>query len=425
MPHRPLSTWVSSVPLSAAGVAQWDRADDINFGDERTDARDLPRFAADWRRQAVPVNLGYTALGLVREPDAVAVLELDNLARPVPVTQAGADVIARVEDGWPDAVVSPADATVLGGEEIAVRHLLLTRLAAEGHPPPELFHILPWHLVDQLAQDVTAMLGGVGPGPLIELGHWFAPAGSRFTAALEQLDEGLRAGDAELTRVAGSALCTRLLEVSADRLPASTREALATLVTALPRRDPFLAFTAVRAAARLREVTAAVARPPRLEILLPAAAADAPGIRRAIKDDEREPFALRLAVTSTSRTEVTLRAPVEPGLGRWLEESYGVLLQPVTIRGSGGSVRCVIALGYADGEVYGSISVPSPRGRFVEADVDGVPIGAAEVRYLSPDEVERSIRSLRTQSARRLWRQLADRLPTGHPLRGVIARETQ
>ena len=69
--------------------------------------------------------------------------------------------------------------------------------------------------------------------------------------------------------------------------------------------------------------------------------------------------------------------------------------------------------------------MPSPRGRFVEADVDGVPIGAAEVRYLSTDEVERSIGSLRTRSERLLWRQLADRLPTGHALREVIAREVQ
>jgi hypothetical protein len=123
--------------------------------------------------------------------------------------------------------------------------------------------------------------------------------------------------------------------------------------------------------------------------------------------------------------EVTLRASVEPGLGPWLTKSYGVLLQPVTIRGSAASVRYVIALGYADGEVYGSISAPFPRGRFVEADVDGVPIGAPEVRQLSPDEVERSIRSLRARSARLLWRQLADRLPAGHPLREIIAREAQ
>jgi hypothetical protein len=424
MPYRPLSTWVCSVPLSAAGIAQWDLADDVNFGDERADARDFSRFAAAWRRRAVPVDLGYVALGLVREPDGAVVLELDDLARPVRVTQAGADVIERVEDGWPDAGVSAADTAVLAAEEVAVRYLLLTRLAAEGHPPPDLFHILPWHLADQLALDVTAMLGGAGPGPLIELGHWFAPAGSRFTAALEQLDEGLRRRDAELTRVAGTALCARLLAVTAARLPASTRQALAALVTTLPSQDPFLAFGATRAGAQLRGDSRG-SPALRLPTRLPAAAAHTPGIRRAVRDSAREPFTLRLAVTSTGRAEITLRAAAEPGLDQWIDESYGVLLQPVTLRASAGSVRVVIALGYADAEISGSISVPTPRGSFVEADVDGVPIGAAEVRYLSADEVERSIRSLRTRSDRLLWRQLADRLPAGHALREIIAQEVQ
>jgi hypothetical protein len=257
MPHRPLSAWVAMVSLADNGVAQWNSADDVNFGDERADARALPELATAWRREAVPVYLDYLArdylaLGLVREPGPAVVLELDDLARPVPVTRAGADVIARIEDGWPDATVSPADAAVLAGEEPAVRDLLLTRLVEEGDPPPELFHILPWHRVDQLARDVTDMLGGGEPGGLIELAHWFASAGSRFTVALEQLDEGLRRRDTELIRVAGTTLCDRLLAVSTARLPATTRQALAILADALAGQDPFLALTAAQAAVRLR-----------------------------------------------------------------------------------------------------------------------------------------------------------------------------
>jgi hypothetical protein len=252
MVHRPLSTWVAVVPLAADGVAQWDPADDVNFGDERADARTLPELAAAWRRAAVPVSLGYQALGLVREPGAPVVLELDDLARPVRVTSAGADVIARIEDGWPGADVSPADAAVLAAEVPALRDLLLTRLVADGDPPPGLFHILPWDRVDRLAQDVTGMLSGAGPGELIELAHWFAAAGSRFTAALEQLDEGLRRGEAELVREAGAALCDRLLAVRVARLPDYTRQAMAALVGALASRDPSLALASDRVAARLR-----------------------------------------------------------------------------------------------------------------------------------------------------------------------------
>ncbi len=426
MPHRPLSAWVSMVPLTAAGVARWDLADDINFGDERADARDLSQFAGSWRRQAVPVDLGYPALGLVRESGTEAVLELDDLARPVRVTPAGAQVIARVENEWPDAGVAPAEAAVLADEEFVLRDLLLSLLAAEGDPPPELFHILPWHLVEQLANEVAAMLGGASPAPhIVELEHWFASTGSRFTAALEQLDEGLRRRDPELIRMAGSALCARLLTVSVARLPVSTRQALAALAAQLPGRDPFLAFAAARAGARLLGDETRGGPPLRLATRLPAAAADVPGVRIIAEDTVREPFTLALAVTATGRVEVILRAPVEPETGRWLGESYGVLLQPVIIRGSEQSMRYVIALSYARDEVFGSISVPVPRGRFVEADIDGVPLGAAEVRSLSADEVERSIRGLRTQSARRPWRQLRERLPHGHPLRAVIARETE
>jgi hypothetical protein len=426
MPHRPLSAWVSAVPLTTAGVAQWDLADDVNFGDERADARALPQFAAAWRRQAVPVDLGYAALGLVREHGMEAVLELDDLACPVRVTPVGAEIIARVENEWPDGGVSPAEAVVLAGEEFAVRDLLLTRLAVEGDPPPELFHILPWHLVDQLAGDVMAMLGGAPPTPdIVELEHWFASTGSRFTAALEQLDEGLRRRDTELIRVAGSALCARLLTVTVSRLPLSTRQALAALAATLPGQDPFLAFAATRAAARLRGDESRSRPPLRLETRLPAAAADTPGVRISVKDGVREPFTLRLAVTGRGRVEVSLRAPVESDIGLWLSESYGVLLQPVTIRGSAESVRYLIALGYARDEVFGAISVPVPRGPFVEADVDGVPLGAAEVRALSPDEVERSIGGLRTNSAGLPWRRLRDRLPAGHPLRAVIGPEAQ
>ncbi len=234
MAHRPLSAWIAAAELSADGTARWDYPPKVNFGDERADARALPEFAADWQRRAVTLDPGYLALGLVREGSRAAVIELDNYARPVRVSEAAAGVISRAEDAWPNGALSSADLAVLAGEDRAVRYLVADRLAAEGDPPPELFHVLPWELVDELAGQVTAMLDGVAPpAAVIELGHWFGPAGSRFTAALEQLDEGLRNQDPALVRDAVTALSGRLLVVDRARLPGPTREALARLARRL------------------------------------------------------------------------------------------------------------------------------------------------------------------------------------------------
>lgn len=423
MPHRPLSTWVTAVPLTGAGTARWEPGE-VNFGDERSDARTLPEFNSGWDRRAVALDLGYSALGLVRA--ASAVVELDSLAMPVRVSGNGADVIARIEDQWPAAPVSAAAAGVLAAEGIAVRHLLLARLAAEGQPAPALFHILPWDLVERLAEDVTAMAGGAEPQPVIELGHWFTSAGSRFTAALEQLDEGLRSGDAVMARVAATALCDRLRTVDAARLPAATRRALARLVTTLPERDRFLRFAAMQAAQRLEDDSTSNAQltPVRLDTLLPAAADSTTGIRTESRQAQREPFTLRLTVMATGRVQISIQAPVTPDPSAWLAKAYGVMLQPVTIADAAGTARYLIPLRYSEGEVSGRISIAVPRGRFVEADIDGPPIGAAEARHLSATEAERSIRGLRTRAARMPWVQLAALLPPAHPLRALIEKET-
>lgn len=422
MAHRPLSAWVASVPLTAAGTARWEPGE-VNFGDERSDARMLAEFRAGWDRRAVELDLGYSALGLVRS--ASAVVELDSFAMPVRVSGDGADVIARIEDEGPDVPVSAAATALLAGEGIVVRHLLLARLAAEGQPAPALFHILPWDLVEQLAEDVIAMTGGAEPQPVIELGHWFTSAGSRFTAALEQLDEGLRTEDTAMARVAATALCDRLRTVDAARLPAATRRALVRLVTTLPERDRFLRLAAVQAAQRLEDDSTSNAQPTRvrLDTRLPAAADSATGIRTESRQAQSEPFTLRLTVTATGRVQVSVRATVTPDKAAWLAEAYRVILQPVTVTGAAGTARYLIPLRYSEGEVSGQIRIAVPRGRFVEADIDGPPIGAAEARYLGAAEVERSIRGLRTRAARMSWVQLAALLPPAHPLRAIIGRE--
>ena len=430
MPHRPLSAWAAAVPLAADGVAQWGLADEVNFGDERADARALEEFAGAWRREAVPVSLGYLALGLVPGHGRGAVLELDDLARPIRVTRAGANAIARIEDQWPAADVSPADAAVLAGEELAVRDLLLTRLVEDGDPPPELFHILPWQRVDRVCGDVTEMLGGAAPGEVTELGHWFAAAGSRFPAALEQLDEALRQRDGALVRVGATALCSRLLEVTPARLPERTRGALARLAEGLVQADPFLRFAARRVAARMAGDdntghNTGEARAVRLDTRLAAAADSAVGLRTETGDAARDPFRLELVVTAAGRVEVEVSAPSTPGWQRLVEHAYGVMLVPVSVIGEAGGTRYLIPLRLVQGRLSGRLDLPVPGGRWVAADVSGPPIGVAEAASLRPDEVRRSIRGLRTRSGRAPWDLIAGRLPAAHPLRDLITGEIQ
>jgi hypothetical protein len=427
MAHRPLSAWIAPVQLSADGTAQWVSPADVNYGDERADARALPEFGVGWRRQAVALDAGYLALALVRDASGEAVIELDNHARPVRVSENAAVVISRIEDSWPDVALSDTDLAVLTGEGEVVRYLLADRVAAEGDPPPELFHILPWDLVDQLTGQVTALLDGAAPTPVItELRHWLTPAGSRFTAALEQLDEGLRNREPALARVAATALCSRLLEVPAARLPEPTRAALARLAGSLDRVDPFLRFTARRVSARLTPGgETGEARAIRLDTRLVAAADNEPGVRTESVDALREPFTVQLVVTATRRAEVTVSAPLLPDLRAMVDAVYGVMLLPVRVTGEAGSTRYVVPLASSGGRLYGRLDLPVPDGRFVEADAEGPPVGVTEAALLTPDEVRRSIRALRTQSGRAVWDRVAELLPTGHPLRELIAGETE
>jgi hypothetical protein len=99
------------------------------------------------------------------------------------------------------------------------------------------------------------------------------------------------------------------------------------------------------------------------------------------------------------------------------------MLVPVRVTGEGGSTRYLIPLRSSDGLLSGRLDLPVPAGRFVEADTDGPPIGAAEAAFLSLAEVQRSIRGVRTRSGRTPWRQLAELLPEASPLRAVITRE--
>jgi len=422
--HRPLSAWIAPVDWSVEGTARLASPVEVNYGDERADARALADFDVGWRRQAVAMETGLSALGLVQEVSGRAVVELDNRARPVRASEAAVQVISRVEDSWPEAGLPAADLAVLAGEDTVVRYLLVDRLAAEGDPPPELFHVLPWARVDALAGQVLDLLNGGAAAPaVIELGPWFTPAGSRFSAALEQLDEGLRRQEPALARVAATALCSRLLAVQPARLPAPTRRALARLAEGLGQADPLLAFTVRRVIARMTQGDdASLVTPLRLGGTLAAAADDAAGVRTQSLDAARAPFTVRLVVTATGRAEVVVSALLDD-LPPAATRPYGVVLVPVRVAGAAGGLRYLIPLGQAGGVLSGRLDVAVPAGPFVEADLDGPPIGAAELAVQSEDEVRRSIRGLRTRSGRALWTRLAELLPPAHPLRDVIDEE--
>jgi hypothetical protein len=422
--HRPLSTWVAAVRLFPAAPVQWPRLIEINFGDERCDARDLPEFVDGWQRQAILLDRGYLALGLVRDGSGEAVVELDNRARPVRVSSTAAAIIGRLEESWPDGTLSGTELDRLAREDKIVRYLLADRLAGEGTPPPEVFRILPWDLVDRLASQLSSVLDGEpSPDDIIELEYWFTSAGAGFTAALEQLDEGLRDRDQAVARVAASALCTQLLAVVPARLPEPTRTALAALSGRLDEVDPFLRFAGRRAAAWLRTGRGTGEKPPaRLPAELAAAADSETGVRTESVTTERPPFAVDVVVTSAGWAEITVRAPLSREDQVRIAQSYGVLLVPVLVTDEDGSTRYFLPL-QPMADLAGQLDVELPQGGFVEADIDGPPIGVAEAALLEPAEVQRSIDGLRTRPGREPWTLIADRLPAAHRLRELIIRE--
>lgn len=432
MAHRPLSKWITAVELTEDGVAQWSPLADVNYGDEQVNARALPRFSDGWRRQAIPLNVGYLALGLVHDGSGEAVIEVDDHARPVRVSEAAARVIGRLEDSWPDVPRPVPGLAVFEGEGEAVRYLLAERLAAAFRPPQdppaELFHILPWKLVDRLTEQVAWALDGIAPPPdVIELRHWFNPADAKFTAALEQLDEGLRdrEQDPALARVAATALCSLLLEAVPERLPELTRAALAQLTERLAQEYPLLAFTARRARQLLLEGEAEPVEALRQELRSSSSSAAADTGTEAQRKSivvVREPFTVRLAVPAGDEGEVAVEvsAPLSPDPQDGLIKPYGVVLFPVKITDEVGTTRYVIALRSVDNSLSGGLELPLPSGDFVEADIDGPPFGVSEVVALSLDEVRHSIRPLQTWSDLEPWNQVAESLSETDPLRALI-----
>ncbi|MFB7253046.1 hypothetical protein [Streptomyces nojiriensis] len=462
--HRPLTTWVrdarpaaphpgdtTPIPgqvrgnggtrVSAPGPF-WAAHGPVNEGDERADARSLDRFRTGWERGSLPLAAGGHALALIEPATGEAVLELDELGEPLPADPATAEVVAAIERRWPAQRLEPAERALLAAAHPGLRYSLLDRLAAEGRPEPDCFHVLPWERVDRLADEVTAALDASGPAEggapahrPVRLRHYFAPAGSRFTAALEQLGSALRASDPRRRRVATTALCARLAGAATGRIPRPTRERLTLLLDAVGRGDAFLSATAALAAERLAGAfagpgggsaglgSAAVVwhrldygRPASVRNeFAPAAAGGADSARDGVL---REAFTLTLTVQNDGRLYVAVSTPFDTATAALLAGGYDeVLLLPVHVTGAVEGSDLYVLLMPFDDRLSGDLKMTARARIEITADQAGPPLGLADLPFLDPEAVRRTLACQVRASDRRRWRALLDRLPAGHPVR--------
>ncbi|MFI6904488.1 hypothetical protein ACIBKY_24730 [Nonomuraea sp. NPDC050394] len=394
----------------------------VNDGDERADARHLPEFGHGWRRERVALGDGRAVLGLVHRATARKVVELSETSEPILISQAGLEVIDRIEEGWPESAPDAGELAVLADENFAIRHLLLSRLVAEGAPPAELFHILPWQLVSKVAEQIIATWTGRPPSREPRLRHWFTPAGSRFTAALEQLRAGQRTTNSGVVRVGATFLCAELLQVEVPRLPRGTRDALARLMLELAERDPFLSYWSRRAARRLRRTDEAEDSVHLRTTMQPAAETRA-GIRRSTSHLRRDPFAIDVTITSTGRLEISVATRLPARSAALVADDYRVMVAGVEVRTNDGELGYVIPLRPLPDRLAGAISLRAPANAF-EVGAAKPPIGAAEVRFLTEDVLRRSLAGVTTRTALRPWQELAGLLPADHRLRDMVSAMT-
>ncbi|MBA2890708.1 hypothetical protein [Nonomuraea soli] len=383
----------------------------VNDGDERADARHLPYFAHGWRHDRAD-----GALVLVHERTGTTLVEVDETATPIRITREGVRVLRRLEDMWPHAPWDAESISVLAGEERPLRYLLLARLVAEGDPPPHLFHVLPWELVTRLAGQIRATLRGPASVPDTLLRHWFAPAGSRFTAALDQLAAGLRFGDAIAARVGATALCGRISELEAARVPSSTREAMSLLLRDLPGRDPLLTPFASRGARKLMESSDPGEEPTRVQTML-APAADTLGVRRRPDRLRKPPFEVEAVVTSSGVLELSVAARLDPGRAGSVAEVYGVVVMRVDV----GPRTFLIPLEQRADEFSGMLPVRLPSDEF-DVDVTMPAIGASEVADLREEHLIPSLPANLPLPALRRWRELAAMMSHDHALHALLDR---
>lgn len=417
--HRPLSDWVVRVdPAPSSGTHS------INDGDERADARSLPLFAEGWARRAVPAGPDDAPVLALHHPGSgLTYLELDDYGMPLPVAEAGAGLVDRIEASWPRPDFASADLVTLAALSREIRYLLLHRLDQEGSPPPRAFHCLPWEPVTELASAVVRLLDGAEPSQLsaeaLDLGHWVTPAAIGVTGPLEQLYEGLTDPDPVLAARGGTALCTGLSAADPTRFPAPVTEALAEVVRRLASVNPFLRHAATLVADRLTGV-AAPGFVTALDSDLPKAAAgtDNRTVVRRLGDDG--PLTVRAEVTAGGRLRITVELAMEATDERErLLDTYGGAFAPVTVTVSAGRpLRYWVALEARRRWLSGTLDVPAARGRF-ELGAEEAVTGVWGLSGFSSDELLPSLAGA-NRAGLQMWRAASERAPAGHPLRRAV-----
>ncbi|MCT9138215.1 hypothetical protein [Streptomyces violarus] len=435
-PHRPLSDWIAGVrpgpPGRPPGLGP------VNDGDERTDARTMPRFRTQaWTRTSLVVERAGAhcrALAL-RASDGSEVVELDDFGAPIAVSETGAELITRLEEDWAEPAADPRTVARLRDEGRALRYFLLHRLARETAAPPPLFHCLPWEHVDAAARSATALLHAETgttptsqiPPPDGELRHWFTPAASSLAGPLQVLEAGLRTErtGAWFGREAAN-LLSGLLTVETQRLPSATRDTLAGLADALAEADRALHRPARLAAARLtgiRPVTP-MRRLLDSDFVLRASS----GETRSGRSEFLEEWPVAAVLTMTGNRLLEIEMEIEdhfsPPRRRTVD---GPLFQPVTVRpalhtgthSAGQGTRYWILLHTSAGALHGFIAVLAPDHTF-EVDLDAPPMPLRFLDRLSPEELEASLPANEHVTLSE-WHHMIDDLAPRHPAHAALA----
>ncbi|WP_329326197.1 hypothetical protein [Streptomyces luteogriseus] len=442
-PHRPLSDWIARVRPGAPGRPP--AIGPVNDGDERTDARTMPRFHTEpWTRTSLMVERAgerCQALAL-RAPGGGAVVELDDCGAPIAVSQTGAELIDRLENHWAEPPADQRTVDRLRAEGLALRYFLLHRLARETHAPPALFHSLPWERVDAAARSAAALLHAQPdrppappvPPPDGELRHWFTPAASSLAGPLQVLEAGLRTERAGpwFGREAAN-LLSGLLSAEPRRLPDATRNALADLARVLGEADRALHHAARQAAARLTGIHPVTLMRRLLDsdfVLRASSGAPRPG-----RDEpsgrseflEHWPVAAVLTVTGNRLLEIEMEIEDHPDPPT-RRSTDGPLCQPVTLRpvvqdtdtpSAGQGTRYWMLLHTGAGVLGGFIAVPAPDHTF-EVDLDAPPLPLRFLDRVPPGELEASLHANEHITLSE-WHRMIDGLAPWHPAHTALA----
>jgi hypothetical protein len=433
--HRPLSDWIARVRPGPPG--RLPVLGRVNDGDERTDARTMPWFRSQlWTRTSLVVERAgerCRALAL-RAPDGTTVVELDDFAAPIAVSETGAELISRLETHWAGPPADPETVARLRDEKVALRYFLLHRLSRETSVPPQLFHCLPWERVDATARSATALLhsgtgtssGAPAPPPEEEPRHWFTPAASPLAGPLQVLEAGLRSGRTGpwFGREAAN-LLSGLLTVETERLPVTTRHALTALADALGEADRALRHSAHLASARLTGIRRIAPMKQLLDSDFALQASS--GERRPDRSEVLEHWPVTAVLTMTGNGLLEIEMEIEDPAPPARRLTDGPLFQPVTVRpvthtdtsSPDHGTRYWILLSQTEGTLHGFVAVTPPGSTF-EVDLDAPPVPLRFLDRVPRDELEASLPA-NEHVALSQWHGMIDDLDPHHPAHAALA----